>query len=110
VTAGEWFLVALNLVQSAWLLLLHFSSGKAMRSVERERDEWIRKAERYYESADRGSLGEQLGPMANQANTGKPRPFTDSEMQLMAQRQRDAMNCCAHGRPFFECPVCEAGP
>jgi hypothetical protein len=59
VTALEWFLCGLCFAQSAWMLLMRHVYGKAIRDVERERDEWMHKAERYFESADRGSLGEQ---------------------------------------------------
>ncbi len=69
----------------------------ALRSVERERDEWMRKAERYFESADRGSMGEQTSQWSAGA-------FSPEDMQQMAERQRQMLNTCPHG--LSRCPVC----
>jgi hypothetical protein len=82
------------------LCLALWKSGDKRRLAELERDEWMEKAKRYYESADRGSLGEQTS-QALQA-----RCFTDAQLQMMAQRQRDLMNSCGHGLALFECPFC----
>ncbi len=80
-----------------------WKSGDKRRLVEIERDEWMEKARRYYESAGRGSLGEQM------SRTLQTRSFTDAQLQAMAQRQRDLTNSCGHGLAMFECPFCSGG-
>jgi len=73
--------------------------------MEEERDEWLDKAQRYYDAM--GDAGAQsLGACAASGIGASVAQWSPQEREMLAQYQRNIMNACAHGVHVHSCPVC----
>lgn len=75
-----------------------FRLWRELNETKAERDEWIEKAQRYYDGG-RAELGMQMGLLSGHG-------LTPEETRRLAEFQRQMMGTCAHGDLYGACWIC----